>query len=192
MGVEELQILTDVTLAQKASDYRTANQDAKQQIVDGIITNFNNSFSNIFEMTDSSTKDYQAALFYDTRTKDFKQLQDAVAARTGGETDNLDTDIQNARRQSQINEWSAYNKLDTLFVSQLTFIALVFLAPLLYLKSLYILPSGVFWGIAFLIFIIVLFTIIFRMQYTNKSRSNQFWHRRRFGDYSKTPSTVCV
>jgi hypothetical protein len=193
MGVEELQILTDVTLAQKASDYRQgANVAAKEEIVDGIITNFNNSFSNIFEMTDSSTKDYQAALFYDTRTKDFKQLQGAVAARTGGETESLAADIQNARRQSQINEWSAYNKLDTLFVSQLTFIALVFLAPLLYLKSLYILPSGVFWGIAFLIFIIVLFTIIFRMQYTNKSRSNQFWHRRRFGDYSKTPSTVCV
>jgi hypothetical protein len=193
MGVEELQILTDVTLAQKASDYRQgANVAAKEEIVDGIITNFNNSFSNIFEMTDSSTKDYQAALFYDTRTKDFKQLQGAVAARTGGETESLAADIQNARRQSQINEWSAYNKLDTLFVSQLTFIALVFLAPLLYLKSLYILPSGVFWGIAFLIFIIVLFTIVSRVQYTDKSRSNQFWHRRRFGDYSKTPSTVCV
>jgi hypothetical protein len=182
-----------VTLAQKASDYRQgANVAAKEEIVDGIITNFNNSFSNIFEMTDSSTKDYQAALFYDTRTKDFKQLQGAVAARTGGETESLAADIQNARRQSQINEWSAYNKLDTLFVIQLTFIALVFLAPLLYLKSLYILPSGVFWGIAFLIFIIVLFTIVSRVQYTDKSRSNQFWHRRRFGDYSKTPSTVCV
>jgi hypothetical protein len=193
MGVEELQILTDVTLAQKASAYRQgANDTTKQQIVDGIITNFNNSFSNIFEMTDSSTKDYQAAFFYDTRTKDFKQLQDAVAARTGGETENLDADIQNARRQSQINEWSAYNKLDTLFISQLTFIGLVFLAPLLYLKTLYIIPSGVFWGIAFLIFIIVLFTIVFRVQYTDKSRSNRFWHRRRFGVELEAPKTVCI
>ena len=164
----------------------------KTQILDGIVGSFDNTFQDIFGTTSSNLKDYQAALFYDTRNTDFKKLQDAVAARTGGETENLDADIQNARRQSQINEWSAYNKLDTLFISQLTFIGLVFLAPLLYLKTLYIIPSGVFWGIAFLIFIIVLFTIVFRVQYTDKSRSNRFWHRRRFGVELEAPKTVCI
>lgn len=165
---------------------------ARDNIVDKVVNSQNNVFKSVFTTTDSAANDYQAALFYDIRNKDFKRLQDAVVARTTEEKSMLDTDIQNARRQSQINDWSAYNKLDTLFVTQLTFIALVFLAPLLYLKSLYILPSGVFWGIAMLVFIAVLFTIIWRVQYTDKSRSNQFWHRRRFGDYSKTPNTVCV
>jgi hypothetical protein len=164
----------------------------RTQILDSIVGSFDNTFQDIFTTTSSNLKDYQAALFYDTRNTDFKKLQVAVAARTSGETENLDADIQNARRQSQINEWSAYNKLDTLFISQLIFIGLVFLAPLLYLKTLYIIPSGVFWGIAFLIFIIVLFTIVFRVQYTDKSRSNRFWHRRRFGVELEAPKTVCI
>ena len=193
VSAENIQELNDTYLAEKTSAYGTAAVGTpKDNIVNDVVSSQNATFSTVFTMTDSAAKDYQAALFYDTRNKEFKQLQDAVVARTTEEKSMLDTDIQNARRQSQINEWSAYNKLDTLFVTQLTFIALVFLAPLLYLKSLYILPSGVFWGIAILIFIAVLLTIMWRVQYTDKSRSNQFWHRRRFGDYSKTPNTVCV
>lgn len=183
--------LTTTFISTKSGEYNQANAN-KTQILDSIVGSFDNTFEDIFSTTSSNLKDYQAALFYDTRNADFKKLQDAVAARTTGETENLDADIQNARRQSQINEWSAYNKLDTLFISQLTFIGLVFLAPLLYLKTLYIIPSGVFWGIAFLIFIIVLFTIVFRVQYTDKSRSNRFWHRRRFGVELEAPKTVCI
>lgn len=188
----QIQELNDTYLSAQKTAYSGAPVANRDAIVNSVVSQQNATFTSVFNMTDAAAKDYQAALFYDTRNKEFKQLQDAVAARTAEEKTVLDTDIQNARRQSQINEWSAYNKLDTLFVTQLTFIALVFLAPLLYLKSLYILPSGVFWGIAFLIFIAVLFTIVWRVQYTDKSRSNQFWHRRRFGDYSKTPNTVCV
>ncbi len=193
MGVEDqLETLTDAYLSSKAAEYTGATVTAKEKILDDVTKQFNNTFTSVFEMTNSAAKDIQAAAFYDTRTADFKRLQDAVTARTSGATEDLDKDINNARRQSQINEWSAYNKLDTLFVSQLTFIGLVFLAPLLYLKSLYILPSGVFWGVVFLIFIALLMTIVWRVQYTDKARSNQFWHRRRFGDYSKTPNTVCA
>jgi hypothetical protein len=195
MGLEDqLSTVNDAYLNEKMAAYRSAGADArkKTEIVDNVANVFQNTFSNVFEMTESASNDYKAAAFYNSRTADFKGLQQAVATRTDGVSEELDADINNARRQSQINEWSAYNKLDTLFVSQLTFIALVFLAPLLYLKSLYILPSGVFWGIAMLIFIAVLMTIIWRVQYTDKSRSNQFWHRRRFGEYSKTPSTVCT
>jgi hypothetical protein len=186
----DVQELTDAYISSQKGKISGAN--TSDTIVNDTVKTFNNTFANVFEMTGSAAKDYQAAVFYDTRTADFKKLQDAVATRTNGVSEELDNDINNARRQSQMNEWSAYNKLDTLFVSQLTFIALVFLAPLLYLKSLYILPSGVFWGIAFLIFIVVLMTIISRVQYTDKARSNQSWHRRRFGDYSKTPNTVCA
>ena len=194
MGLlDQLNTVDDATLNTKSAAYRSAAAGApKDAVVNNVADTYQTTFSNVFEMTESASDSLKTAAFYKTRTTDFNNLQNAVTARTESATTDLDTDIQNARRQSQINEWSAYNKLDTLFVSQLTFIALVFLAPLLYLKSLYILPSGVFWGIAMLIFIVVLMTIIWRVQYTDKARSNQFWHRRRFGDYSKTPNTVCA
>ena len=145
----------------------------------------------IYSSFGATLDNYKSAAYYDQRNKDVKQLQDAVVARTAAESEAYDRDIENAKRQSQINDWSAYNKLDTLFVSQLLFIALVFIAPLVYLKTRYIIPSSVFYGILLIVVLILVFTITWRVQYTDKSRSNRFWHRRRFGEYSQTPSVTC-
>jgi hypothetical protein len=145
----------------------------------------------IYSSFGATLDNYKSAAYYDQRNKDVKQLQDAVVARTAAESEAYDRDIENAKRQSQINDWSAYNKLDTLFVSQLLFIALVFIAPLVYLKTRYIIPSSVFYGILLIVVLILVFTITWRVQYTDKSRSNRFWHRRRFGEYSQTPSVSC-
>lgn len=145
----------------------------------------------IFSSFGASLDNYKSAAYYDQRNKDVKELQDAVVARTAVEGEAYDRDIENAKRQAEINDWSAYNKLDTLFASQLLFIALVFIAPLVYLKTRYIIPSSVFYGILLIVILILVFTITWRVQYTDKSRSNRFWHRRRFGEYSQTPSVTC-
>jgi hypothetical protein len=145
----------------------------------------------IFSSFGATLDNYKSAAYYDQRNKDVKELQDAVVARTAVESEAYDRDIENAKRQSEINDWSAYNKLDTLFVSQLLFIALVFIAPLVYLKTRYLIPSSVFYGILLIVVLILVFTITWRVQYTDKSRSNRFWHRRRFGEYSQTPSVTC-
>lgn len=146
----------------------------------------------IFSSFGATLDNYKSAAYYDQRNKDIKELQDAVVARTAVEGEAYDRDMENAKRQSQINDWSAYNKLDTLFASQLLFIALVFIAPLVYLKTRYIMPSSVFYGILLIVVLILVFTITWRVQYTDKSRSNRFWHRRRFGEYSQTPSVECA
>lgn len=146
--------------------------------------------ADIFNNMESSSRSYQNGVFYKQRNDELAQLQDAVVARTAAEKDAYDQDTQNAKRQYQVNEWSAYNKLDTLFISQLLFIALVFLAPFVYLNSKYLIPSSVFYGILLLIVIIFIFTVTWRVQYTDKSRNNLFWHRRRFGDYSQ-PTSAC-
>lgn len=152
----------------------------KDEVMGTIYSNFGATLDN-----------YKSAAYYDQRNKDVKELQDAVVARTAVESEAYDRDIANAKRQAEINDWSAYNKLDTLFVSQLLFIALVFIAPLVYLKTRYLIPSGVFYGILLIVVLILVFTITWRVQYTDKSRSNRFWHRRRFGEYSQTPSVTC-
>jgi hypothetical protein len=183
--------ITQSNIDTKKAEYQSASTDAKNSIVNGVLSDFQSVFDEVYTISESASNDYKTALFYKTRTDDYSKLQNAVSARTANEKDSLTQDRDNARRQSEINEWSAYNKLDTLFISQLIFIGLVFLAPLLYLKSVYIIPGSIFWGIAMMIFLALLFTIVYRVQYTDKSRSNHFWHRRRFGDYSKTPNTVC-
>jgi hypothetical protein len=147
------------------------------------LTDKDDVMGTIFSSFGATLDNYKSAAYYDQRNKDVKELQDAVVARTAVESEAYDRDIENAKRQSEINDWSAYNKLDTLFVSQLLFIALVFIAPLVYLKTRYLIPSSVFYGILLIVVLILVFTITWRVQYTDKSRSNRFWHRRRFGEY---------
>jgi hypothetical protein len=101
----DVQELTDAYISSQKGKISGAN--TSDTIVNDTVKTFNNTFANVFEMTGSAAKDYQAAVFYDTRTADFKKLQDAVATRTNGVSEELDNDINNARRQSQMNEWSA-------------------------------------------------------------------------------------
>ena len=145
--------------------------------------------SNIFNDLGNSTTNYANSYFYKTRTGELERLQSAVTARTREESESYRQDSDVAKRQFQINEWSSNNKMDTLFISQLLFISLVFLAPLLYLKKQYLIPSGVFYGVSILVALIFIFTVVFRVQYHDKSRNRHFWNRRRFTEYSEPPTT---
>ena len=87
MGLEDqLSTVNDAYLNEKMAAYRSAGADArkKTEIVDNVANVFQNTFSNVFEMTESASNDYKAAAFYNSRTADFKGLQQAVATRTDG------------------------------------------------------------------------------------------------------------
>ena len=143
--------------------------------------------TNIFNDFNNSTTTYGNSYFYKVRTGELEKLQTAVTARTEEESTAYKQDSDIAKRQFEINEWSSNNKLDTLFITQLLFISLVFLAPLLYLKKQYIIPSGVFYGVSILVLLIFIFTVVFRVQYHDKSRNKNFWNRRRFAEYTEAP-----
>ena len=169
----------------------TEQQSTLNNVINTAVTEKEVIMTDIFNNLESSSNAYKNGAFYKQRNDELAQLQDAVVARTNAEKDAYDQDSHNAKRQFQVNEWSAYNKLDTLFVTQLLFISLVFLAPLVYLKTRFLIPSNVFYGILLIIVLIFVFTVAWRVQYTDKSRSNLFWHRRRFGEYSQIPTSTC-
>jgi hypothetical protein len=169
-----------------------ATAGAVDTTINNVIGNKSDNMETIYDKLNSSKTSYENALFYKIRNSELEKLQTAVVARTEEEKDAYEQDSQNSKRQYQINEWESNNKMDTLFISQLLFISLVFLAPLLYLKNKYIIPSSVFYGLALLVTLIFIFTIVFRVQYHDKSRNRHFWNRRRFGEYSKAPTTKCT
>jgi len=86
-----------------------------------------------------------------------------------------------ATRQMQINEWAYHNKLETLFIFQLVFLALMFFAVLMYINKLgYI--NIYFVGFIMLIVLFLLVVMILnRVTYTEKVRDKRFWNRRQFG-----------
>ena len=85
-----------------------------------------------------------------------------------------------AKRQNEINQWEAGNKLDTLFVYQQMLIILSAVIIMTYLLKKGILPSTVFWSITGILAAIFAFTVARRAQYTDKIRDNRYWNKRQF------------
>ena len=126
--------------------------------------------------------------YYHVRNKDLDNTQEAVYSKAKADADAATYDSQIAKRQFEINEWTVGNKQDTLFIMQLIFISLTFIAPLIYLVRLDLLPLSVFYGIVSLILIALILTFMIRYQYTDKTRDLRFWNRRRFANMGGPPT----
>jgi hypothetical protein len=85
-----------------------------------------------------------------------------------------------AKRQNEINQWEAGNKLDTLFVYQQMLIILSAVIIMTYLLKKGILPSTVFWSITGILAAIFAFTVANRVQFTDKIRDTRYWNKRQF------------
>ena len=126
--------------------------------------------------------------YYHVRNKDLDNTQESVFSNARAAADAATYDSQIAKRQFEINEWTAGNKRDTLFFMQLLFIALTITAPLLYLTRAGFVPMSVFSTISFLILLALVLTFVVRYQYTDRSRDLRFWNRRRFAQYGGPPT----
>ena len=95
-----------------------------------------------------------------------------------GDAEEYNKDL--AKRQTQINEWSYNNKMDTLFVFQLMFISLLFVGILLSLKGQGIVSGPFVWYSMGIVLILNILIIVNRSMYTNTKRDSKYWNRRHF------------
>jgi len=148
--------------------------------------NFQKAYGDFTRASDGTTN----IMYYHTRNKDLDNTQKAVFDKTKSEADAITFDSQNAKRQFEMNEWTANNKMDTLFFFQLLLIVLTLTAPLLYATKIGLIPSSVYYGVSGLIGIAVVLTLIVRAQYSLNKRDTRFWNRRRFASMGGPPTTV--
>ena len=94
------------------------------------------------------------------------------------------------RRQTEINEYSYQNKLDTLFVFQLTFIGIAFIATTVFLNKQGIIPWAfvIYGGIVTSVILILL--IVNRLLYSTGRRDSRYWNRQHFGDDGRLNSVL--
>jgi hypothetical protein len=81
-------------------------------------------------------------------------------------------------RQGEINEWQAQNKLDTFFFLQSTFIYLMIVILLIFLRRFGVLPSSSFYSILIFLTLILIGIFYNRASYTIFSRDKRYWNRR--------------
>ena len=93
-----------------------------------------------------------------------------------------------AARQTEINEWSYNNKMDTLFIFQLFFISalIIFILMMFSYKGI---VGRAFVGYIFGVLLLMnIVTIINRAMYTNNIRDKKYWDKVIFDTDNKTIS----
>lgn len=84
-------------------------------------------------------------------------------------------------RQSEINEWSAQNKLDTLFFLQILFIYFSVIVVSLFLRQYGMMPNAGLYSIVGVGLLIVVGVLWNRSSYTKYNRDKRHWNRRFVG-----------
>jgi hypothetical protein len=95
-----------------------------------------------------------------------------------------------ANRQVEINNWSYSNKMETLFVFQIMFISLLFVAILMLLKAQGVLGAAVVWYIMGILLLMIVLIIVNRAIYTNSIRDVRYWNKKHFADDYKKESPL--
>lgn len=195
-NIQDVLRLQDVELANAMNTLRAdpakLNQfitSRKSELYNTVTKEHSDTFQKVFGDLQRSTDTTKNILYYHVRNKDLDSLQQNVYEKAKGNADAAMMNSQTAKRQVEMNEWTAENKRDTLFVLQLCLIVLTIIAPLLYFQRNGLLPSSVFYGLSGLLVLAVILTIAIRTQYTEKTRDTRFWNRRRFASMGGPPVT---
>jgi len=200
----------DETISSLNSQQQVELAQALAQIQDGSgnLTEFSNSRIDELmrvvsqEHSDTAVKNFSDMerannslnniLYYHARNKDLDTIQTAVLKRSESEALGAQHDSQLAKRQFEINEWSAANKAETLFLMQLFLMAVTFTIFMLFLNRIGVLPTFIFIIVSSLIFIAFILTFAIRYQYTTYTRSNRYWNRNSYPDMSDNmPPPAC-
>lgn len=124
------------------------------------------------------------ARFYNQRNADLGNAQEMLLGFMKNNTSSLRMDLDNSKRQFQVNDWYAYNKLETLFFLQIALIALT--GSMLFIiagRANVFTPEFTNFAIAILI-VGAAATGAFRTWYTNSVRNVMYWNKRKF-DYNR-------
>jgi len=93
-------------------------------------------------------------------------------------------------RLNQIGNYSYQNRMDTLFIFQLTFIFLLIGILIYYLTSLGIIGTALGGFIAVVLLVILILLYFNRISVMNKLRDGKIWSSIRFADDGKKESTI--
>jgi hypothetical protein len=140
----------------------------------------------------SSTNTAHALYYYGLRNADLSGAQNVALHTLTNSVQQMNSDTGLAKRQNQINEWTANNKLDTLFIYQQLLIILCATIILVYLLKRGLISTTVFFIVIGLLGLIFMFTIINRVQYTTKLRDKQYWNKRTFEQTNNSNLTLCA
>jgi hypothetical protein len=170
---------TNISTASTQAD-RVALFDAVQQQKTG-------AYSYAYSDLKSGSNAIRSLYYYGLRDTDLQKSQETELSTLSATTSQMISDKNLAERQNEINQWTANNKLDTLFVYQILLMILCATIILVYLMKRGLLSTTVFFIIVGVLALVFLFIIVRRVQYTNILRDKRYWNKRSFEKQNPAP-----
>jgi hypothetical protein len=177
LGDMELQAYLNSLNDSQQSDYINSNI---QNTINSVKTNKNSKYTDAFNQVIGSDNNITSAAYYLTRSKDLTNLAKSVDDMTLKQLAPSRINNGLSNRQTEINEWANFNKLDTLYFLQVLFISLSLVGILCFLVSNGSINQSLFTFLAYTIAILATLVILLRWRYTRTQRDSRYWHKARF------------
>jgi hypothetical protein len=179
--VQQLEKINFVASLKNSPDaYSEYQKERVKKIMNNVGGKKTGAFTNAQDQLDAAITNTYNMNQYLSRTMNVESVADTMLQNNEGIRDSIERDKEISRRQFEINEWSNYNKLDTLFYLQLLFICSLIATIIMYLTKSGVFSLGfavVLYGILGSIVLIVGYS---RYSYTGNTRDRKLWHRRYF------------
>ncbi len=176
-GITDPTTLSALQALDKANVLGNFDDARRQKILTAVDGEHSDTARKMYNDYIKSDDAANSMLFYYARNIDLKDVQSAVLERLTAEARGATHDSHLLKRQFEINEWTANNKSETLFLMQLLLIGVSFTIFLLFLNRRGFVPTSIFSIVVGLLLISFILTVVIRAQYTNKKRSNRYCNR---------------
>jgi hypothetical protein len=182
MGDNPLDVaLNDALSGLSSSELTNYKKGNTTELRTSLTDNLANSFMPSLNSSISAANNYDVLSNYKVSSKN---LDTTLGDLKGQQTTNLNIasrNVDTASRYREIKEWYYNNKLDTLFIFQLIFISILFLAVLAYLIKINVISVAVFGALIGVLIVVNILVISNRAIYTDKVRDKRYWTKRNFG-----------
>jgi hypothetical protein len=170
----------DIELTNLLSQLNQNPSTIDSTFVDKLTKQKESVFSKVYGVLEKIAADDAQELQQSANSQQIQTVNEQMLQKYKSSAGVKNDQINLLKRQEQINEWEVNNKRETLFVYQQIFIILCASVVLVYLYRTDIIGIVPFLTIEFILVAIIVFTVTYRVQYTDGVRDKQFWNKRYF------------
>ena len=168
------------TLLNQLNQDPTALDNIESKLVNKVTEQKENAFSKVYGVLEKLASEDTQELQQSANSQQIQSVNEQMLQKYKTSAGSKNDHINLLKRQEQINEWEVNNKRETLFIYQQIFIILCASVVLVYLYRTDIIGTVPFLTIEFILVAIIVFTVTYRVQYTDGVRDKQYWNKRYF------------
>jgi uncharacterized membrane protein YraQ (UPF0718 family) len=160
---------------QQITSFTLANQAS---VIDSAQNGYANTFNTSFQNTVQAGQNWNLLTNYAVQTENLNKVVNDLEGQTQGNIYTAGSNLNTASRTREIQEWYYNNKVDTLFLFQVIFIGVCFVAVIATASKMGYIGSGVVGMLMGLVLVVVILVVINRAGYTDIQRDKRYWSKR--------------